>query len=86
MHNFFLIGPSRMALVADLVAFSREQAGRLGSMRIMAEGALPRLERRVHVRPVHPDLFLAVTRIAEIVPFFLAAVVLLLVCYPRLPQ
>src|SRR3990170_6165052 len=70
MHYFFLIGPSRMALIADLVAFTRKQVGRLRRVRIMAEGALPRLERRMNARLVHPDLFFAVARVAEVVSFF----------------
>lgn len=69
VHDLFLIGPSRMALITDLVAFTGEQVRRLRRVGIMAEGALPRLERRMHARLVHPDLFFAVTSIAEVVSF-----------------
>lgn len=71
VNHLLLECPLVMALVAHLVTFGIKEMTSLGSVGIMAEGALAGLESGVDIGPVHANLFLAMTLQTEgVAPLF----------------
>lgn len=68
MYHFLFELLLRVALITKIAPFGFKQVIRLRCVRVMAERTLPIFQRCVNMSLVGPDLLLAVTGIAGLIP------------------